>query len=96
MLSLLLSCTEHPGAEDSVCVFLQENPGVGKAATDPAAGLCHLRVAWVQSGKVNDRQRRMTRNQPINPKVTFLVEVVARITGNRTHVISLERHVHAY
>lgn len=51
-----------PDAEGpTISVFLQEIPGIRKAATHPAPGLHHLRVARVQSGGVNDRQRRMTR-----------------------------------
>lgn len=63
-------------------------PGLGKTATHPTPGLCRLRVAWVQLGRVNNRQRKMARI-PLSPKFTFLVGVITRIIKNRIDVLNL-------
>lgn len=59
---MLPSLHQAPGCRGlTVSVLPQEDSGLRKAATDLAPGLCHVRVAWVQSGRMNDRKTRMTR-----------------------------------
>ena len=60
----LSPCTEHLGAEASPFVFSREDPGVGKAATDPAPALCHLSSlgsAWQTEGQTKNDKNAINR-----------------------------------